>query len=74
MQKHKRQFQQLEEQLARLNEKKAALETSMNDPQTYSDKKRFQQLESEYALLGKELKQVNEDYEKAFEKLMELEG
>jgi len=74
LQKHKRQFQQLEEQLARLNEKKAALETSMNDPQTYSDKKRFQQLESEYALLGKELKQVNEDYEKAFEKLMELEG
>lgn len=74
LQKHKRQFQQLEEQLARLNEKKAALETSMNDPETYSDKKRFQQLESEYAQLGKELKQVNEEYEKAFEKLMELEG
>lgn len=74
LQKHKRQFQQLEEQLARLNQKKTTLETSMNDPQTYSDKKRFQQLETEYAQLGKELKQVNEDYEKAFEKLMELEG
>jgi ATP-binding cassette subfamily F protein 3 len=74
IQKHKRQFQQLEEQLARLNEKKTALETSMNDPEIYSDKKRFQQLESEYAQLSKELKQVNEEYEKAFEKLMELEG
>lgn len=74
LQKHKRQFQQLEEQLARLNEKKTALETSMNNPEIYSDKKRFQQLESEYAQLGKELKQVNEEYEKAFEKLMELEG
>jgi ATP-binding cassette subfamily F protein 3 len=74
LQKHKRQFQQLEEQLARLNEKKTAIETSMNDQEVYSDKKRFQQLESEYAQLGKELKQVNEEYEKAFEKLMELEG
>ena len=74
IQKHKRQFQQLEEQLARLNEKKTALETSMNNPEIYSDNKRFQQLESEYAQLGKELKQVNEEYEKAFEKLMELEG
>jgi ATP-binding cassette subfamily F protein 3 len=74
LQKQQRQFQQLEEQLARLNEKKTALETSMNNPEVYSDKKRFQQLESEYTQLGKELKLANGEYEKAFEKLMELEG
>jgi ATP-binding cassette subfamily F protein 3 len=74
LQKQQRQFQQLEEQLARLNEKKTALETSMNNPEVYSDKKRFQQLESEYTQLGKELKLANGEYEKVFEKLMELEG
>jgi ATP-binding cassette subfamily F protein 3 len=74
LQKQQKQFQQLEEQLAGLNEKKTALEASLNNPEIYADKKRFQQVESEYAQIGRDLKKANEEYEKAFEKLMELEG
>ncbi|SFN00183.1 ATP-binding cassette, subfamily F, member 3 [Chitinophaga sp. YR627] len=73
LQKYKRQFQQLEEQLAKLNEKKATIETAMNNPDVYADRKKFQQLETEYNQLGKELKQATEEYEKVFEILMELE-
>lgn len=73
LQKYKRQFQQLEEQLAKLNEKKATIETAMNNPDIYADRKKFQQLEAEYSQLGKELKQATEEYEKVFEILMELE-
>jgi ATP-binding cassette subfamily F protein 3 len=74
IQKQQRQFQQLEEQLAGLNTKKASLEEALNNPEIYADKKRFQQVESEYAQVGRDLKKANEEYEKAFEKLMELEG
>jgi ATP-binding cassette subfamily F protein 3 len=74
LQKQQKQFQQLEEQLAKLNSKKAALETEMNNPDVYADKARFQQVEAAYTQLSKELKSATEEYEKAFEKLMELEG
>lgn len=74
IQKQQRQFQQLEEQLAALNTKKASLEEALNNPEIYADKKRFQQVESEYAQIGRDLKKANEEYEKTFEKLMELEG
>lgn len=74
LQKYKRQFQQLEDQLAKLHEKKATLETAMNNPDVYADRKKFQQLESEYAQIGRDLKQATGEYEQVFEKLMELEG
>lgn len=74
LQKQQKQFQQLEEQLAKLNAKKADLETEMNNPDVYADKARFQKVETAYAQLSKELKSATEEYEKAFEKLMELEG
>ncbi|RFM33277.1 ribosomal protection-like ABC-F family protein [Chitinophaga silvisoli] len=74
LQKQQKQFQQLEEQLAKLNAKKADLETEMNNPEVYADKARFQKVEAAYTQLSKELKSATEEYEKAFEKLMELEG
>lgn len=74
LQKQQKQFQQLEEQLAKLNAKKADLETEMNNPDVYADKARFQKVETAYTQLAKELKSATEEYEKAFEKLMELEG
>ncbi|OMP77332.1 ABC-F family ATP-binding cassette domain-containing protein [[Flexibacter] sp. ATCC 35208] len=74
LQKQQKQFQQLEEQLAKLNLKKTDLETEMNNPDVYADKARFQKVEAAYAQLGKELKSATAEYEKAFEKLMELEG
>ena len=74
LQKQQRAFKQLEEQLAKLNEKKTSVETALNSPEIYADKKRFKEVETEYAEIGKQLKKVTEEYEVAFEKLMELEG
>jgi ATP-binding cassette subfamily F protein 3 len=73
LQKMQRQFQQLEEKIAALNSKKAALEASLSDPATYSDKVKFQQAETAYKNAASELNSLNAEYEKVFEKIMQLE-
>ncbi|HEU4554819.1 MAG TPA: ABC-F family ATP-binding cassette domain-containing protein [Chitinophaga sp.] len=74
LQKHQRQFQQLEAELARLNEKKQQLETSLGNPEIYGDKGKFQQIEAEYKKVTSDLEKTNKQYEEVFEKIMELEG
>jgi ATP-binding cassette subfamily F protein 3 len=74
LQKHQRQFQQLEAELARLNEKKQQLETSLGNPEIYGDKGKFQQIEAEYKKVTGDLEKTNKQYEEVFEKIMELEG
>lgn len=73
LQKVQRQFQQLEEKIAALNTRKAELEASLADPATYSDKEKFLQAEAAYKKAGDELTVMNAEYEKLFEKIMELE-
>lgn len=73
LQKVQKQFQQLEEQIAKLNVKKTELEASLIDPATYSDKTKFHAAESVYKKAEEELAKLNADYEKVFEKIMELE-
>ena len=73
LQKTQKQFQQLEEKIAALNKQKNELEASLSDPATYSDKTKFQQAEAAYKKAGDELAQLNTEYEKVFEKIMELE-
>jgi ATP-binding cassette subfamily F protein 3 len=68
-----KQFQQLEEKIATLNTKKTELEAALIDPVTYSDKTKFLEAESAYKKANDELKRLNADYEKIFEKMMELE-
>ncbi len=73
LQKIQKQFQQLEEKIASLNKKKTALESSLSDPEIYSDKSKFLEVETNYKKAGAELTLLNTEYEKVFEKIMELE-
>jgi ATP-binding cassette subfamily F protein 3 len=74
LQRMQKQFQQLEEKIAGLNKQKAELEASLIDPATYSDKAKFLQAETALKNAGKELALLNTEYEKVFEKIMELES
>lgn len=72
--RQQKQFSQIESQLSSLNGRKDKLEAEMGDPATYSDQKKFKQCEEEYAHVGKELQRINQQYEKVFEAIMELEA
>ena len=74
LQKQQRIFQQLEEQIAALNKKKVELEASLIDPAVYSDKSKFLQAEAAFKKAGAEINNLNAEYEKVFEKIMELES
>ncbi|MEP7372977.1 MAG: ribosomal protection-like ABC-F family protein [Chitinophagaceae bacterium] len=73
LQKQQRIFQQLEEQIAKLNTQKAELEASLVDPAIYSDKTKFQQAEANYKKATDELTKLNQQYEKVFELIVSLE-
>ena len=72
-QKHKNRFQQIEEKLAKLNNRKVELEADMAAPENYANKDKFQQTESEYKKITSELATLNKEYETVFDKVMELE-
>ncbi len=74
LQKVQRQFQQTEEQIARLNSRKTELEASLADPATYSDKTKFLAAETAYKKAADELASLNRQYEQLFERIMELES
>jgi ATP-binding cassette subfamily F protein 3 len=73
LQRHQRQFQELEEKIAKLNKEKNRLEASLADPSTYSDKTKFVTAEAEYKKASDELSKANLQYEQLFEKIVELE-
>ncbi len=74
LQKTQKQFQQLEEKIALMNKQKNELEASLSDPVTYSDKTKFQIAEAAYKKAADELTLLNAEYEKIFEKIMDLEA
>jgi ATP-binding cassette subfamily F protein 3 len=74
LQKQQRLFQQLEEQIAVLNDRKLQLEAALADPGTYSDKNKFLQTETDYKKICDELATRTLEYEKVFERIMELEN
>ena len=74
MQKQQKLFQQLEEKIAQLNQKKATLEAQLTAPDTYSDRNKFVQTETDYKKVSDELLRMNKQYEEVFEKIMELES
>jgi ATP-binding cassette, subfamily F, member 3 len=73
LQKQQRTFQQLEEKLAKLNNRKTELEAALADPATYADKVKFKQAETDYKKASDELAAANRQYEEIFEKIMELQ-
>jgi ATP-binding cassette subfamily F protein 3 len=74
LQKIQKQFQQLEQQIAQVTAKKNNLEASLSDPAIYSVKAKFVETESAFSDAEKELTRLNAEYEKVFEKIMELEN
>ena len=74
LQKHQRDFQQLEEKIAVLNEQKKKLESSLADPAIYTQKDSFLKAEADYKSTTDDLARLNKAYETAFEKIMELES
>ena len=74
LQKIKSRFGQLETKLVELNKNKTTLEAALADPAIYGDKNKFLQAEAEYNKAAKELADANAEYEKVFEKMMEMEG
>ena len=74
LQKQQKLFQQLEEKIAQLNQQKATLEAQLTAPDTYSDRNKFVQTETDYKKVSDELLQMNKQYEEVFEKIMELES
>jgi len=73
LQKQQRIFQQLEEKIALLNNKKNELESSLVDPSVYSDKLKFQQAEKNLHQAESELAVLNRQYEEVFELIMKLD-
>jgi ATP-binding cassette subfamily F protein 3 len=73
LQQAQKNFQQLEDKLARLNKEKSTLETDLSLPGIYSDKQKFLDAENKYRQKSEQLQKANEEYEKLFEKIMEME-
>jgi ATP-binding cassette subfamily F protein 3 len=73
LQKAQRNFQQLEEKIAKLKKEKDLLETKLASPEIYLDKRKFVEAEKSYLDKSIQLQKANEEYEKIFEKIMELE-
>ncbi len=73
LQKQQKMLQDLETKISLMNTKKTELEASLMDPSTYSDKTKFLEAETSYKKAAADLDRLNIDYEKVFEKVMELE-
>ncbi|MEO8766108.1 MAG: ABC-F family ATP-binding cassette domain-containing protein [Ginsengibacter sp.] len=73
LQKAQKLFQQLEEKIAVFNKEKLSLESDLALPEIYLDRQKFADAEKRYQVKSDQLKKVNEEYEKLFEKIMEME-
>jgi ATP-binding cassette subfamily F protein 3 len=74
LQKQQKQLQQIEANLNKAKSEKLRIEAAMGDPSIYADKNKFVQLENDYKSIQLQFNTLNQEYETAFEKLMELEA
>jgi ATP-binding cassette, subfamily F, member 3 len=74
LQRIQRQFQKAEEEVNKKNKKKAELELELGKPENYTDHQKFLALETDYKRTMQELATANAEYEKLFEKIMEMEA
>ena len=73
LQKVQKQIQLLEEQIAATTKKKSELEKLLASPETYSDKTKFLETEASFKKATEELHNLQNEYDKVFEKLIALE-
>jgi ATP-binding cassette, subfamily F, member 3 len=74
VQKQQKLLQQIESNLNKTKAEKLRIEAAMGDPSNYADRNKFVQLEVDYKKVQTEYNNQNAEYEKAFEKLVELES
>jgi ATP-binding cassette subfamily F protein 3 len=74
VQKQQKQLQIIESNLNKAKAEKLRIEAAMGDPSIYADKNKFVQLENDYKSIQTQFNNLNQEYETAFEKLMELEA
>ncbi len=74
LQKQKKLFEQLEEKIAALKLEKDQLEASLSNPDTYKDKGQFLETEKAYQKAEKKLAELSAEYERVFEKIIDLES
>ena len=67
--KLQKQFEELEQQITRLQEEKKTLEAKLAAPEIYSDHKKFAETERQYNDLSKKLSEAESAYEEVFGKL-----
>ena len=72
-QKQQKIFQKLEEEINKLKQDTATLEAKLADPAFYNNKQEFLKVDEQYRQHSTKLAQMNKDYDKAFELVMELE-
>jgi ATP-binding cassette subfamily F protein 3 len=70
LQKLQKQFSKVEGSLNELNQQKINIEADLANPEYYSDKKKFLELEERYKSVRKKITTANKEYEILFEKLM----
>ncbi|QEC44895.1 ABC-F family ATP-binding cassette domain-containing protein [Pseudobacter ginsenosidimutans] len=73
LQKQQKALSELEQKIDSLNKQKVEKEALLADPSTYADKNKFIETESSLKTINASLKDLNAQYETAFEKVMELE-
>jgi ATP-binding cassette subfamily F protein 3 len=73
LQKLQKQFSKLEEEINKLNTTKAGIESDLGKPDIYSDVKKFHQLETDHRNIIQKLQTAEKEYERLFEKIMEME-
>ena len=71
--KYKSRFKKLEEEIASVSKAKDELEKKLSEPDIYNDKANFLKVESDYNSAVKKISDLNNEYEKIFEKIIELE-
>ena len=64
----------LEAELNKPKETQLTLETALGNPANYSDKDKFVAIEADYKKAKNNREALDKEYERIFEKVMELEG
>ncbi|MES2703979.1 MAG: ABC-F family ATP-binding cassette domain-containing protein [Bacteroidota bacterium] len=73
LQKQQKIFQKLEEDINRLKKDVAELEAKLGDPDFYNNRAEFQKVDEAYRKHSARLAELNKEYDKSFELIMELE-
>jgi ATP-binding cassette subfamily F protein 3 len=71
--KQQKTFQQLEKKVAELTQQKEELEIKLTHPETYANAGEFKKTEASYKEAVSKLEAANKEYEKVFEKIIELD-